>query len=378
MVEPPKNPNRFDSLDVLRGFAALIVVLYHATLCITTSYPDAWRWINWSPLRGVWAGHQAVIMFFVLSGFALTCMVSGAQSFRYSNYLVARIVRLYPPYVASVGIALCIFGGLAAIGAQWDAGWMNTSKPHLTASLALGHVLFIGVFPMGEINTVLWSLVYEMRISIAFPLILYAVSRFGTKAVAVFIGCSCLYWLRYKHVEWTWTETSVANLLETVHYATFFAMGAWLAINLEWLRMRLAKLLPRSRMLLALLAYVLFAYPFNDSFHLAQRALGDIFIGIGASLAIVLTIDFGDSATFRLGKWLGKVSYSLYLTHMPILQACIILLYRDHGPWITCATAIAIALTFARIFNAAIEVPSIRLGRMLTKRYRAPRLTADA
>ncbi|KVO03244.1 hypothetical protein WJ69_27665 [Burkholderia ubonensis] len=106
--------------------------------------------------------------------------------------------------------------------------------------------------------------------------------------------------------------------------------------------------------------------------------LGDIFIGIGASLAIVLTIDFGDSATFRLGKWLGKVSYSLYLTHMPILQACIILLYRDHGPWITCATAIAIALTFARIFNAAIEVPSIRLGRMLTKRYSAPRLTADA
>ncbi|MGH7001396.1 MAG: acyltransferase family protein, partial [Stellaceae bacterium] len=71
---------RLPSLDSLRGIAALTVVIHHTL----TTLPAFWavytgapasrlaRIMAFSPLHLLWDGHQAVLVFFVLSGFVLS------------------------------------------------------------------------------------------------------------------------------------------------------------------------------------------------------------------------------------------------------------------------------------------------------------------
>lgn len=360
--------DRVESLDVIRGTAAFIVMLSHCIIGVSAAMPQMWERLNWTPLRIFWAGHQSVIVFFVLSGFALTCMVRGMPAYGYGRYVLARIARLYPPYILSIGFALAVFGALAAAGIQWEEGWMTVSKPHLTTPLAIGHLLMIGVFGMGDINPVVWSLVYEMRISILFPLILLAVTRYGFKAIAGFVCLSVLYWLRYGGLDWKWPATATANLLETLHYSTFFAMGAWLAINRQAVLRKVASVGRIGTCVLWIAGLALFAYSFDGSFNLGQRALSDLFVGLGSAIIVALSFELPQGRMFRFGKWLGKISYSLYLTHTPILHACLILLFARIGGIATAAIAIVLCLSFAVVFHRFVESPSIRLGRYIIRR----------
>lgn len=310
-------------------------------------------------------------MFFVLSGFALTCMIENMKPYGYWNYLGARIARLYPPYILSVVFALAVFGTMSAFGVSWEQGWMTVSKPDLTLPLALGHLAMIGVFKMGDINPVIWSLVYEMRISILFPLVLWAVSRYGYRAIFSFVGLSLLYWFRYRGLIWNWPATATSNLLETLHYTTFFAFGSWIALNQVSIRIKLKALDNVAVGMLWLLGLALFTYCFDGSLHLGQRALADIFVGIGSAIMIALSLNISHGALFNIGKWLGKISYSLYLTHTPILHACLILLFPRVGGFVTPLIAAVLALGFAAIFNRYVEQPSIRLARSIARRNKS-------
>ncbi|MFD1557105.1 acyltransferase family protein [Paraburkholderia silviterrae] len=371
-IHPLSKPaGRTESLDVIRGIAAMVVMLSHCSIGVSTAMPAAWAALAWTPLRFFWSGHQSVIMFFVLSGFALTRMIESMKPYGYWKYLGARVARLYPPYILSVVFALAVFGTISAFGVHWEWGWMTVSKPYLTLPLALGHLMMVGVFQMGDINPVIWSLVYEMRISILFPLVLWAVSRYNFKAVFAFVGLSLLYWLRYRGLTWDWPLTATSNLLETLHYTTFFAFGSWIALNQISIRAKLAALSKVATGMMWLLGLALFTYSYNGSFHLGQRALADVFIGIGSVIVIALSLDLAHGALFNIGKWFGKISYSLYLTHTPILHACLILLFPRIGGIATALIAIVLAIGFAALFNRYIEQPSIRLARAVARRNRA-------
>ena len=62
-------PRRFRELDSLRGLAAITVVFHHFSRICS---PQIIHVLDRTPLRILVAGHQAVILFFLLSGFVLT------------------------------------------------------------------------------------------------------------------------------------------------------------------------------------------------------------------------------------------------------------------------------------------------------------------
>jgi peptidoglycan/LPS O-acetylase OafA/YrhL len=81
-------PGRLAALDSLRGLLALSVFLFHIVLVydkgIVSDNPapptSLAEWVlNNSPLRIFWSGHQAVVGFFVLSGFVLTLSFAGLR-----------------------------------------------------------------------------------------------------------------------------------------------------------------------------------------------------------------------------------------------------------------------------------------------------------
>ena len=100
---------RITALDSLRGLAALIVVFHHIdnTLDLDGSNKTLGPIFHHSPLRLLIDGRCAVMLFFVLSGFALS--ISIGKNFNYWNYLIKRICRLMIPCVAGVLLAATAF-----------------------------------------------------------------------------------------------------------------------------------------------------------------------------------------------------------------------------------------------------------------------------
>ncbi|ALE82194.1 acyltransferase family protein [Pseudonocardia sp. HH130629-09] len=98
-------PSRVPALDGPRGVASLVVVVNHCLMTDPTlaavaagtgrAAPGtlAW-WLAYTPLHLVWAGTEAVLLFFVLSGFVLTGSAT-RDGFGWGSYYAQRLPRLY-------------------------------------------------------------------------------------------------------------------------------------------------------------------------------------------------------------------------------------------------------------------------------------------
>jgi acyltransferase-like protein len=95
--------DRFGQLDSLRGIAAATVVVGHLIRSVPAidDRSQAFWALKYTPLHVFWAGHQAVIFFFVLSGFVLALpFYSRAVSYR--TFVVKRVLRICVPYWSTV------------------------------------------------------------------------------------------------------------------------------------------------------------------------------------------------------------------------------------------------------------------------------------
>ncbi|GEC75563.1 hypothetical protein GCM10010213_17640 [Microbacterium maritypicum] len=103
---PGQNSSRFIALDGLRGVAAVMVVVYHFLLATslsdeylrvlsgeTSSSPVVGLIAN-TPLRYLVMGPEAVIVFFVLSGFVLVLPMLRGSGLDLWNYFPRRLLRL--------------------------------------------------------------------------------------------------------------------------------------------------------------------------------------------------------------------------------------------------------------------------------------------
>ncbi len=90
---------RYEELDSARGLAALSVVFHHFLLIFPLFFIDTFNdktastvnLLKYSPLHVFWAGHEAVIFFYILSGFVLALPFYSAKKFQYFPYLVKRV-----------------------------------------------------------------------------------------------------------------------------------------------------------------------------------------------------------------------------------------------------------------------------------------------
>lgn len=370
-MEPiSKASRRAPSLDMLRGYAALIVVIAHTSVAGIYKVEPIWTYVKWTPLRVIWAGHQAVIVFFMLSGFALAHMWGKAKPHRYLSFAAARIIRLYPPFVASLVVAVVGYWLLEKTGHVWEKGWLNTAHPAVDRQIIMDHLRMIGSFDTTPINPPMWSIVHEMRISLAFPLIALAVHHLRFKAVilAVFVSvCIGLAALAGSPGWWPWP---VQDALLSTHYATFFVVGTWFYSRRLDIVARIESLAPVARILGWIAALALFAYPFDNPWSMGARIFGDLGTATGAFLLMALSFTIGEGgAVIRIGRWLGKISYSLYLNHYVVMSVAMIVIYHRFGSAAVWISTIIGAIALAVIMNKLFEQPSQKLARFVRNRY---------
>ena len=350
---------RLHSLDGLRGVAAVVVMLYHLSLVArpfleTKHTGDAWWWLTETPLKLFTAGTEAVLVFFVLSGLvvALPALKPG---FSWPAFLGARFVRLYLPVwgslaLAAVLIALVPRNAASVTPDSWlaNASARTDNLPQLLSEASLWRVSY-------DVNNVLWSLRWELVFSLCLPLL---------------IGLAVLLrrrWLLAAALATAVTITGRLTSIDALVYLPVFFFGTLIAMRMPEL---LAWARTRTRRTWAPLAVLSFGLLIGS--WLARPIEGTIgadvlwaLSGVGAVGLIVLAL--GSPLAKRIlsaavPRWLGRVSFSLYLVHVPVIGTLAFAL-GDANWMLVAALAIPAALVLAWLFHFAVERPAHRLAR---------------
>jgi peptidoglycan/LPS O-acetylase OafA/YrhL len=371
---------RYESLDCLRGIAASIVLFDH-TLGYMTG-PSAWirlvdgkLWIapilDKYPTRVIGSARQAVILFFVLSGFALYLLFESNQRKLFNRavvpvFLVSRWLRLYPVYIFSICTAIATYSLLYGLDLSYpEIPWLPSGK--IDAWNILGHLTLLGIFDSQRFNGPIWTIVYEMRISILFPLIYLIITRLRTRSIIIAVSIP----LVASAVMTTTMSENVylTNLILTIHYASFFILGALVAHSrVSLIRWGKGLRTPNvgAILILGLTLYTDGHFPLLP-FHVTL--LIDLMAGIGSAMIITVSLSFPVLERSAALKQIGKMSFSLYLMHTPCLVA-VYVVFADTVPFpLLCAMMIMISLMVSRLTWALVESRSLQWSR----RVRRPR-----
>jgi peptidoglycan/LPS O-acetylase OafA/YrhL len=363
---------RIKSLDSIRGLAALTVVVHHCLLVFPAFYAlqsgeggrpgIVHKVLAHSPLHLGWAGTEAVILFFVLSGFVLALPFLDGRSVVTSRFIAKRACRIYLPYVAAVGISTAVLFLFTFESTPGTSQWFRDMWSFRPDGLALVDTIAMGGRQTHNVDTAAWSLVHEMRASLLFPLIAYAVGKLDWRLTL--LGAFALSVTGYV----VSTPGGFESFWGTAFYLGFFVLGAVLARHraqvTEWAR----RVTRRPRVAPAVLAGVGFLYLWRWLVPIPAARNGFVVAWVVAVASAVLfafvlaSTRAAAALAHRSLQWLGKVSYSLYLTHTIVLLALI------HGfagvlpLGLIAALTPLVALPVAAAFYRMVEAPSMRLA----------------
>lgn len=356
-------------LDGLRGLAAFYVMVGHARWLLWEGYSDGYRRhpshystagkaLVHAMAAFKW-GHEAVIFFFVLSGFvihlryAVRLAEPGEERFDGWAYFVRRARRLYPPLMA----ALLVTGALDLLGRTMGlpTAFGSTRYPSINVNVGTDHTLptllrnFVFIMdPVFGSDGPLWSLNYEWYFYLLYPAIFLVARRSWKSATACLIALSVvgflpiwprwLFWLRI-----------------VFQYMIIWWFGALLAECFAG-RMRVGY---RRLSWLLLAPAVLALRPLTEFWH-------DLVVGLGFSglVAALLAIQErgGSLRSLARVRFLGAMSYTLYVVHFPILVFMSGLLMKTRGGllpedfgWV--AAGIAVSTVVAWTLHLAVERP---------------------
>ncbi|WP_260703159.1 acyltransferase family protein [Edaphobacter flagellatus] len=343
---------RITELDSLRGVAALTVVFYHGR-CAFNPHEPAWY------LRPFFAGHEAVILFFVLSGYVLSLPAWTQRTSAYPEYLIRRFSRIYLPYLAAA--ALSALGCWVFLGSRLPlTPWFyKTWQTPFSTHLVIQQIL-MSTEPVW--NTAFWSLRYEMEMSIVFPFLCWLISRTGRHS-GVLLTCLLIGIAGFTN-KGNLSGNSVAL---GFYYAIFFVAGAALARERGALE-NLLNRLPGWALWCALWLSLAVYWEAAAVPRLSQREI-DLSIMLGACGLIQLV----QQPRLRLGlraapaEYLGKISYSLYLVHGTVLFTELNLLYGRVPLPVLILIYIGSALVVADLFHRLVEDPSLHLGKRIAR-----------
>ena len=358
---------RLYSLDGIRGLAAFIVVLNHCFLALPDAVAATYivPLIKWTPLRVIMVGRAAVIIFFVLSGLALGLSLLKRMQPSYWKFVVRRICRIYPSLIAAILFSATLYHLAQPHPIDSLTLWFNHNwSEGAGLDVVLAHIALINRPQDVSLDTVIWSLAYEMRISLIIPALLMLALGVGARMFMVLmltLAVAVEVWLRFFGIESGAYHNIdiVSAVLATLHYVPFFGFGLLIAVHLARFKAFFAGL-----SLLASVPLWLFA-----GATLTQYS--DYICGTGAVVIIGLVLSSPRIGAFLetpVIGWLGRVSYSLYLFHLPILLFAV---HRFHGELpagVYLTAAVFASLVVAEIAYRLIEAPSIEWGRALTRR----------
>jgi peptidoglycan/LPS O-acetylase OafA/YrhL len=331
-----KESSRLNILDALRGIAALAVALFHFTNAMPPTLLTSvtqWGWLG-------------VSMFFVISGFIIPyALMKSSYEFPtdYGCFLLKRAARLHPPFLASLVLTILLWH-LSAL----TPGFQGQAPNYTATQVALHAPLLNGVVGMSWIQPVYWTLAIELQyyltIGLLMPLLSAGRPSFWITVSSLLLS-SLLPRVSADSNIWLWP------------YLPLFVTGILACFFLQ-------KKISRNEFLIGL----------TFATAIAAKSLSPPEAATGALSA--LAIAFLHYAWPRRVLWLGAISYSLYLLHVPIGGRIINLTKRVGQEslvmqLICVSGAVALSLLAAAIWFRFLEMPSQRLSSAIKYRSRS-------
>jgi peptidoglycan/LPS O-acetylase OafA/YrhL len=313
------------ALDGIRGFAILLVILFHHTLMQQPMLVDR---VYVSVARFGWTG---VDLFFVLSGFLITGILSDARGspHYYRNFYIRRILRIFPLYYAFVFFTLRISPWLwpdTSLARLGRSAMENTSEAWYW--LYLSNVLFADDDDFGHPNlAVTWSLAIEEQFYLIWPLAVALLDRASLMRTcgALVVSAPALR-----------AAMIVSGTNETAPYVLPFcrmdalATGAFIALALreDGVKARLVRASPYVGVTaLAATAGIWYLEgPLDDGnwTEPLMQSVGFTALALMFGALLTLTVTGRQDRglprffNFPLLRTFGTYSYALYLFHIPV------------------------------------------------------------
>jgi peptidoglycan/LPS O-acetylase OafA/YrhL len=344
-------PDLSQTLDFSRWLAAALVLIYHLRINILVDP-------NKSPetYSGIWGnfiyaitscGPQAVIWFFVISGFlvgggALADLKRGKFSF--SRYAAHRISRVYIVLIPALAIGYVIDSArINFFGIDPNAG--NESVSSYSGWAFLANLLSLQTIlapPLGS-NNPLWSLAFEVWYYVVFAFaisIFFAAKNFASRLVLATATAAILIFL-------------LSTNFKIITFFPFWLLGV--AVRLMPSPMIRSKSTAWIIVAMVTLSYTFMSSDFQYASGIVLKYASDILLAC-AFANLLLTSMYSENVpnerVARTNSYLAGFSFSLYVVHAPVLHLVLTLIKGNSNPM----------LDFVNIRLEAIIIGSILFG----------------
>ena len=307
---------RLDGIDLLRGTAVSAVIIYHFFAILGLQGSPYFHFIHSFGLFGV-------SLFFVISGYLIYRSIDFSFAPRdrqagFKHYTYHRLFRILPAYYVNFAVVLLMATFIIDSTYLYSASFIKQFFSHLT---------FLSYFIYKDsglgINGAYWTLSVEMLWYVVAPLLLLFVKKsriYLMLAILSFIYLAALdfgLFDKLLHLD----KNSPSYMLQLYYLSfqlpgqiSYFIAGILIYKHLQ----DKVRLSDSYKYILAILVFVFFiylssTYPLHSSFF-----KNNLFILSIVSTLFLLLYNSKPKGMQWL-EWVGKISYSLYLWHMPLL-----------------------------------------------------------
>ena len=332
--------DRLLGLDVLRGFAAMAVMLGHYTIWFGDNYGHPQPLLFYPQL-----GEYGVPLFFMISGFVIRMTMDRCDTVR--DFAVSRLARLFPVYWAAVVLTYLVVSLAGLPGREVSF-----------ATMLINLTMCQQFFNLENVDTVYWTLYIELCFYLVAALVLWSGRRSLLVAALVILIVANLVGFNYTllfhipgvwHIS-PWVPRPPLDLLEFAHFFLFGAALFEARTGWRW-------------WMLPVIALCLVATKWNHTWeHVA------IVLAISVIFALLTRVQVPFLVN-RLTVYLGTISYSLYLIHANI--GFVLIRWGYEQNWngnVLVILACVLSLALASVLTFAVEQP---INRMLRRRYAA-------
>jgi peptidoglycan/LPS O-acetylase OafA/YrhL len=359
-VPVPSAPRRLAGLDGIRGLAALYVVVNHVYLRAFPGYP-----VDRAPFWAGWFiyGRFAVVVFIVLSGFSLALAPAraGWRLDGMARFARRRARRILPAYWAALAYSLVV-------------AWLIVPQPGRGVpngkSVLVNGLLVQNIFLAHSPNAAFWSMAVEAQLYVLLPLMLLVVRRRGAVLMVALVTVAvAVVGIIAPHV----ARLNGFAIQSAPDLAALFAVGVLTAgivrsrRSWPWPWLALAAVVP------VLVAIGRLGSVWTlDHLYWVDLTLAPAIACLLASLATGRPATLVRLLDARPMRTLGSCSYSLYLTHAPIVAIVCEKIVAGRGVpafLVSLALVLPASILFARVFARIFETP-FRLHSRSDKRDR--------
>jgi peptidoglycan/LPS O-acetylase OafA/YrhL len=281
---------------------------------------------------------MGVPMFFVLSGFVIAMSVGTrppVSAAFLGRFALRRALRLDPPYWLSIAATIVI--GLIA------AALFGIETKPATAIQVLTHLFYLQGFAGHEqILVIYWTLCYEIQFYLTLIPLLWIGNRFGLAMPLIF--ATMLLSLFDRHFE-------ITDSAFMGRFWFCFAAGAFV----YWATCGRLK---ARYVLMALAVIGAFGAITFDPYAVTTTL---------TAAALLAVIAFGrvEWGSNRVLQFLGRISYSLYLTHLIGGWFVLTVALEFLLPWVAMAVGVIASILSAWIFYLIVELPAVKLSKLV-------------